>query len=390
MSSCTFATPRVGLLQTRRAPLSARSALSSSSSSLRAPSPSCRRLPRYSADARARRVVAASANGSCTRDLLVVGPGVLGSLVCQRWLSVSATDPRLSSAPGTQPPSLGFSVTPPASSTRRSDILVPVSVQKFPAASVVGQTNTDNSHDRLLSIGVFPRLKEKAGDERYPFVVFSAPPSGSEDYAAEVEAALKFWDGDGAFVFTSSTAVYAGKDGEPCDESTPQFEIGESPRADRLLKAEAAVLAAGGSVVRLAGLYHSQRGAHMYFMKTPSLASNADGLVNLIHYEDAAAACVDVLVTQFEGGTEGGEIFLATDGVPVSRKDMVECCLECDAYEGNMPEFTEEDGPLGKSMNNPKTREKLGWAPVHESFAEFVAAGAKDSFYPKRKKNPWT
>lgn len=265
-----------------------------------------------------------------------------------------------------------------------------MSVQKFPAASVVGQTNTDNSHDRLLSIGMFPRLKEKAGDERYPFVVFSAPPSGSEDYAAEVEAALKFWDGDGAFVFTSSTAVYAGKDGEPCDESTPQFEIGESPRADRLLKAEAAVLAAGGSVVRLAGLYHSQRGAHMYFMKTPSLASNADGLVNLIHYEDAAAACVDVLVTQFEGGTEGGEIFLATDGVPVSRKDMVECCLECDAYEGNMPEFTEEDGPLGKSMNNPKTREKLGWAPVHESFAEFVAAGAKDSFYPKRKKNPWT
>ena len=184
MSSCTFATPRVGLLQTRRAPLSARSALSSSSSSLRA-SPSCRRLPRYSADA-SRRVVTASANGSCTRDLLVVGPGVLGSLVCQRWLSVSATDPRLSSAPGTQPPSLGFSVTPPASSTRRSDILVPVSVQKFPAASVVGQTNTDNSHDRLLSIGVFPRLKEKAGDERYPFVVFSAPPSGSEDYAAEV------------------------------------------------------------------------------------------------------------------------------------------------------------------------------------------------------------
>ena len=69
---------------------------------------------------------------------------------------------------------------------------------------------------------------------------------------------------------------------------------------------------------------------------------------------------------------------------------MVECCLECDAYEGNMPEFTEEDGPLGKSMNNPKTREKLGWAPVYESFAEFVAAGAKDSFYPKRKKNPWT
>ncbi|ACO64862.1 predicted protein [Micromonas commoda] len=263
------------------------------------------------------------------------------------------------------------------------------SSSKFPAASVIGQTNTDTSHERLLSLGVFPRLKEKAGDEQYPFVVFSAPPSGSEDYAAEVEAALKYWDGSGAFVFTSSTAVYAGKDGEPCDESTPQFEIGESPRADRLLKAEAAVLAAGGSVVRLAGLYHSQRGAHMYFLKTPSLASNADGLVNLIHYEDAAAACVDVLVAQFEGRTGGGEVFLATDGVPVTRKEMVECCLESDAYDGNMPEFTEDNGPLGKSMNNPQTREKLGWVPVHASFVEFVEAGATDSFYPKRRKSTW-
>jgi hypothetical protein len=38
-----------------------------------------------------RRVVAAAApsqQSSCSRDLLCVGPGVLGSLVCQRWLNV--------------------------------------------------------------------------------------------------------------------------------------------------------------------------------------------------------------------------------------------------------------------------------------------------------------
>ena len=71
------------------------------------------------------------------------------------------------------------------------------------------------------------------------------------------------------------------------------------------------------------------------------------------------------------------------------RKEMVECCLESDAYDGNMPEFTEENGPLGKSMNNPQTREKLGWVPVHASFVEFVEAGATDSFYPKRRKSTW-
>jgi len=34
---------------------------------------------------------ASQARGSCSRNLLVVGPGVLGSLVCQRWLNVSGT-----------------------------------------------------------------------------------------------------------------------------------------------------------------------------------------------------------------------------------------------------------------------------------------------------------
>lgn len=269
-------------------------------------------------------------------------------------------------------------------------ILVFHALQKFPAATVIGQTNTDSSHEKLISLGVMPRLKDGADNKQFPFVVFSAPPSGSEDYAADVEAASKLWDGIGAFVFTSSTAVYAGTDGEPCDETTPQFKIGESPRADRLLKAEAAVLAANGCVVRLAGLYHSQRGAHMYFLKTPTLASRPDALVNLVHYEDAAAAVVDALTAQFEGKVSGGEVFLACDGVPVTRREMVESCLTCTAYDGgSMPEFSVEDGPLGKSMTNPQTRDKLGWEPVYPSFTEFVAAGGEDSFFPKRKVNRW-
>lgn len=111
-----------------------------------------------------------------------------------------------------------------------------------------------------------------------------------------------------------------------------------------------------------------------------------------MHYEDAAAACVRALSAQLEGSSEGGEIFLATDGVPVTREKMVEACLACpDAYDdGAMPEFSVSDGPLGKSMTNPQTREKLGWEPVYPSFVDFVAAGAKDSFYPPKKKNTWS
>ncbi len=44
-----------------------------------------------------------------------------------------------------------------------------------------------------------------------------------------------------------------------CNEDSPVAELGSSERNDRLLKAEAAALEAGGCLVRLVGLYHSGR-----------------------------------------------------------------------------------------------------------------------------------
>lgn len=43
-------------------------------------------------------VAAAAAKNTCSRNLLVVGPGVLGSLVCQRWLNVRLRSARVVSA----------------------------------------------------------------------------------------------------------------------------------------------------------------------------------------------------------------------------------------------------------------------------------------------------
>lgn len=39
---------------------------------------------------------------------------------------------------------------------------------------------------RLQNLGMEVRTKETAGDEKYPFVLFAAPPSGSDDYPKEV------------------------------------------------------------------------------------------------------------------------------------------------------------------------------------------------------------
>lgn len=103
----------------------------------------------------------------------------------------------------------------------------------------------------------------------------------------QVENALSKWDGSGSFVFTSSAGVYAQNEGE-CDESTPVLELGANPRQDRLLKAEAAVIAVGGNVVRFVGLYHAQRGAHTFFYSMGKVERNGSYFVNLVHYEDAA------------------------------------------------------------------------------------------------------
>lgn len=153
-------------------------------------------------------------------------------------------------------------------------------------------------HRRLSALGISPRTKDAApSGGAFPFVVFAAPPSGSEDYMGEIKAALALWDGTGSFVFTSSAGVYTVEDGSggcwvlrrdagwparaaaaaaaalcdshragpriprpaACDESAPTAKLGDNERTDRLLAAEQAVLDAGGIVVRLVGLYHAQR-----------------------------------------------------------------------------------------------------------------------------------
>jgi hypothetical protein len=60
--------------------------------------------------------------------------------------------------------------------------------QAKPGARVVGQTNTDRSHAALKKLGIEPRVKAEATDEKFDNIIFCAPPSGSDDYQAEVRA----------------------------------------------------------------------------------------------------------------------------------------------------------------------------------------------------------
>jgi len=45
------------------------------------------------------------------------------------------------------------------------------------------------------------------------------------------------------------------------------------------------------------GLYNPVRGPHTFWLRNGSVDANADGFINMLHYEDAAEACVAALTS---------------------------------------------------------------------------------------------
>jgi hypothetical protein len=275
-------------------------------------------------------------------ELLVVGPGVLGRRVGRLWL------------------------------------------EGAPSRSVTAQTVTSASHAALAALGFSARTRADVaagggGARRFARVVFCAPPSGSADYAAEVAAAAQLWDGRGAFVFTSSSGVYADCDGCAVDERTPAAAPGAGgPRVDVLLRAEEAARSVGGTVLRLAGLYTAARGAHSYYLASREpLAADGEGLLNLLHYSDAARAVAAALAAP-KSVTRGATL-LACDGAPRSRVDICTAALASGAFPGaRPPAFAGARGPRGKRMSCDATRAALSWAPRWASVEAYMASGCSD------------
>jgi len=238
-------------------------------------------------------------------------------------------------------------------------------------ARVLAETRSDRSHPRLREAGMLPRLRSDPDPPAMPYVLFSVPPSSQDDYAAEAGRAGSLWSGGGRLLLTSSTAVYAEEDGGRCAEGSP---LARSLRASRLLGAEECVLAAGGLVVRLAGLYDRERGPHRVYLRTPISPRRPDGLISLIHYDDAAALCVQALRRG-----RGGAIYLGCDDQPVTRQELVRAVVRSRRYRSptGPPDpcrFTGTEGPLGRRCDGTWTRRALGWEPIHRRFLDWIDA----------------
>ena len=275
--------------------------------------------------------------------IMIVGAGVLGRLAADEWRTAAA----VSSGPAAEVACVVIGVVRKADEARDAE---------------------------LRAEGIAPRIRADvdASKDKYPYVLFCASPGGNDDYAGSVKSALKLWDKDapeGAFVFTSSAGVYAEDAGGVVTEESPVDE--ESPRAARLLEAEEAVIAAGGTVVRLAGLYLAERGAHNYWLTTENeIKQRPDGLINQIHYRDAARCAVAALLRGAPG-----DVLLAADDKPLTRAQICEEARRAPKFADRpQPTFSgdAETSGVGKVLDSSYTRESISWEPRFKTFADFV------------------
>ncbi|GAB5030798.1 rossmann-fold nad binding domain-containing protein [Nannochloropsis oceanica] len=262
-----------------------------------------------------------------------------------------------------------------------------------PEATIYGETSTESRHADLRAMGVEPSVRsERAtklaqhGMAKYPHVVFCVPPSKNEDYVGEVQGALELWSGKGGFVFTSSGGVFAEDNGGTVDETAP---LSTNPRMSKILEAERVVAAAGGTVMRLAGLYTQTRGPHTFWLSKGEVGATEQGIINLLHYEDAARATMAGLLHHHtirvdnngqNNSKNDGRILLISDDNPLTRKQICEAAVASPLFEGQyqMPIFKpSEEGKrsLGKVYDTSKSRAALGgWVPRYPSFKTFMKA----------------
>lgn len=226
-------------------------------------------------------------------DLWVVGAGTLGEIVCRKYK------------------------------------------QKHPDSNVIGETATEMRHENLISLGVTPRLNNQrseadVGSARN--MVISLTPSACPDYAGAINDAIRMWAGPlggGTLVFTSSLAVYGESNGNIVNET---FRLDtRSQRSLNLIAAEEAILSRNGVALRLAGLYNDYRGPHSYWLKLAKegkiIETNADGLVNMIHYEDAADLVIEAVNSKLQSIA-----LIGVDNEPITKLEICMSALASKLY----------------------------------------------------------
>ena len=179
-------------------------------------------------------------------------------------------------------------------------------------------------------------------------------------------------------LFTSSTSVYAQRDGSWVTEESETKPARETGRI--LLQTENLVLAHDGIVARLAGIYGPRRSALLtnFLSGTAIIDPKNDRFLNQVHRDDIAA----ILFLLLGRLTPAHEIYNVVDDQPILQSE----CYRWLAKRLNRPipslvksTSTSKRGASNKRVSNAKLRH-LGWTPRYWSFAEAMEQSILPSF----------
>jgi nucleoside-diphosphate-sugar epimerase len=179
-------------------------------------------------------------------------------------------------------------------------------------------------------------------------------------------------------LFTSSTSVYAQKNGDIVDEKSPASPAHE--RGQILREAEELVLSHNGMVARLAGIYGPGRSFLLRkFLGGEAISEDAgDRFINQAHRDDIAAA---LLLLVERRANLGRQIYNVVDDQPILARDAyrwLSVHLGRPLPTGSVP-LERKRGDSNKRVSNKKLRD-LGWEPGYPNLAVAMTESIIPSF----------
>ncbi len=283
---------------------------------------------------------------------LVVGCGYLGARVAQRWASSGDETFVLTRSPA------------------RAEHLVQLGLQPL-----VGDVTEPGSLPALPEVDTL--LWSVGHDRQAGKLIHEVYVEGLRNLLQVLPAPTQ------RIIYISSTGVFGPCDGSWVDESSPcrpQRAGGAACWAAEQLLLNSP-WASRTVVLRLAGIYGPRRLPRLKQLQASEpLATNPEGLLNLIHVDDAAQAVIRAAAAQLQLP----RLFLIADGHPVRRRAFYEelaCLFQTPepVFGTSLEEMGERSGSGGhKRVSNTRMLAELGIVLSYPSYREGLAAVACD------------
>lgn len=201
---------------------------------------------------------------------------------------------------------------------------------------------------------------------------------------------------------TETSPIYSSLSPSPSFSQSNDTAVGK--RAEKLVAVENLVLARGGTVLRLAGLYSLERGPHVHYQKKKNeIGVVSSRWLNLIHYDDAAELGFRLLISELPAVSNS--TYLGVDDRPMLIQDFLSAIFPEDSI-ADMDSVDHGDSlkpqgsdPIqvqglnqkktigmasGKRCCNLITRQKLNWLPRWPAFHSWLQSSEGMEYLSKR------